>query len=295
MDRLLPLLAVLMWSGNAVVTKAAAGIIAPAEISFYRWLIAAAVLGLWVARPLLRNLEALRPHLIHLVILGVLGSALFPTLMYVAAQYTTATNLGIIQVLMPLFAIGFASLMGAQSISTAVVIGVLLSLTGGVVVVSRGDFSQLVENGVNSGDLIMLAATACFALYSALVRKWQTGLPAAQDLFIQALSASLVLLPLYVVSDHQGLNSHNLPLVVFAAIPASLVAPWMWIVSIQRIGPERAALFFNLLPFFTVILAALFLGEKLTASLAIGGILTVLGVALAQKDGGFRDSGKKAG
>lgn len=295
MDRLLPLLAVLMWSGNAVVTKAAAGIIAPAEISFYRWGMATIVLGLWVARPVVRNLEALRPHLIRLVILGVLGSALFPTLMYVAAQYTTATNLGIIQVLMPLFAIGFAALMGAQGVNAAIAAGVLLSLTGGVVVVSRGDFAQLIENGVNSGDLIMLAATACFALYSVLVRKWQTGLPAAQDLFIQALTASLVLLPLYIVSDHQGLNSHNVPLVVFAAIPASLLAPWMWIVSIQRIGPERAALFFNLLPFFTVMLAALFLGEKLTASLAIGGILTVLGVAIAQKDSGPRINRKKAG
>lgn len=35
-----PLLAILIWAGNTVVSKAADGVIFPAEIGFYRWLLA---------------------------------------------------------------------------------------------------------------------------------------------------------------------------------------------------------------------------------------------------------------
>ena len=51
---LYPLLAVLIWAANTIVSKAAAGVVDPAAISFYRWLLAAIVLTPFCARPLWR-------------------------------------------------------------------------------------------------------------------------------------------------------------------------------------------------------------------------------------------------
>ena len=48
------------------------------------------------------------------------------------------------------------------------------------------------------------------------------------------------------------------------------------------LGPERASMFFNLIPLFTAVIAAAVLGERLSAYHAVGGALTVAGVLLAE-------------
>jgi len=88
---LFPLLAALIWSVNMIVTKMAAGVIAPAAIGFYRWALAGIVLtpfalpGVWSQR---RQVLA---HLPKFAVLGGLGMALYQGLAYVAAASTTAT------------------------------------------------------------------------------------------------------------------------------------------------------------------------------------------------------------
>lgn len=61
MNSLFPMLAVLIWSANTVVSKAAAQALDPAAISFYRWLVAAVILTPLCLRPLLRQWRAIRP------------------------------------------------------------------------------------------------------------------------------------------------------------------------------------------------------------------------------------------
>ncbi|MBL8509476.1 MAG: EamA family transporter, partial [Chitinimonas sp.] len=75
-----PLLAVLIWAGNTVVNKLAAGAIYPAEIGFYRWLLAGLLFTPFMLRPVLRNWPAIRPHLGKLVVLGILGMATYQSL-----------------------------------------------------------------------------------------------------------------------------------------------------------------------------------------------------------------------
>jgi len=76
MNVLFPLLAVLIWSLNAVVSKVSATAIDPAAISFYRWLLALLVLTPFVLPGVWRTRQAIRPHLWRLLILGLLGMVL---------------------------------------------------------------------------------------------------------------------------------------------------------------------------------------------------------------------------
>lgn len=283
MDYIFPLLAVLIWGGNAVVTKASAGAIAPAEIAFYRWLFAALLLAPFAIPSLVANLALLRQNLVRLGVLGLLGSALFPSLMYLAAHYTSAINMGIIQALMPLFALGFAAILFGQRLGRAVLIPAAISLIGVVIVVSKGHPSLLLVSSVNLGDLIMLAATACFALYSTLLKRWRTPLPLSTELFVQAGCAVIVLLPVFLVSHRVGLQWENLSLVIYASVLASVAAPLLWMKGIARVGPARAANFFNFIPLVAAVLAAIFLGEHIGTALIIGGVLTVGGVVLAER------------
>lgn len=69
---LFPLFAVLLWSINAVVSKAAANVIDPAAISFYRWLLAFLLLTPFMIKGIVKNRAVVRQYGWKLFILGAL-------------------------------------------------------------------------------------------------------------------------------------------------------------------------------------------------------------------------------
>ena len=136
---------------------------------------------------------------------------------------------------------------------------------------------------MNRGDAIVLFAAAAYALYSMLLKKWQLRLPPLHLLYMQILVAIVVLFPLFILSPRTGLNASNSALVLYAAIPTSMLAPWLWMTSIMRLGPSRTTLFFNLMPIATALIAAVALDEQLALYHLYGGALTLCGVILAER------------
>ncbi len=55
MNGIYPLLAVLCWSGNIIVTRLSAGQIEPGAMAFYRWLAASVVMTPFLLKALLKN------------------------------------------------------------------------------------------------------------------------------------------------------------------------------------------------------------------------------------------------
>jgi drug/metabolite transporter (DMT)-like permease len=104
-----------------------------------------------------------------------------------------------------------------------------------------------------------------------------------QLLYLQVLVAIVVLLPLFLLSEKTGLNAHNVGLVLYACVLASMVAPLVWMQAVHRLGPSRTTLFFNLLPVVTALIAASVLDEQLASYHLIGGLLTLAGVVLAER------------
>lgn len=283
MNYAFPLLAILIWAGNTVVTKMSAGAIFPAEIGFYRWLLAGLLFTPFLLRPMLRHWPEIRPNLGKIFILGVLGMAVYQSLAYFAAGITSATNMGIILSLMPLMALAMAIVSLGQRLSYGALVGALVSLAGVLLVVSAGDLRVLLQHGLNAGDALMLVATLAYALYSTLLKKWQLRLPPLLLLYLQVLVAIVVLLPLFLFSAKTGLGRGNIGLVLYACILASMVAPLVWMQAVHRLGPSRTTLFFNLLPAVTAVIAALVLDEQLALYHLAGGLLTLAGVILAER------------
>lgn len=276
------LAAAVIWGGNAIVAKASAGVIPPASMAFYRWVVAIAVLSPCVVPGLYANRKVIQEHLGHLAALGILGFAAFPGLMYLAAQFTSAIHIGIIQSLMPLLVIGISIGMLKHRPPLAAVIGAAFSLMGVALVVSGGHPASLMSQVPNYGDLLMMAATVCYALYIILLRHWQTGIPLTQSVYVQAWAAALMLLPFDLLSGGHAPNAASLPLIGYAGVLASVAAPVLWMYGISRVGPARASLFFNLVPVITAGLATALLSEPLYASSIVGGIMTIGGVMIAE-------------
>jgi len=282
-NMLFPLLAVLIWSVNAVVSKLSATAIDPAAISFYRWLLALIVLTPFVLPGVIRNWREVRANGWKLLILGLLGMVLYQSLAYYAAHSVSALFMGIIVSLIPLLTILISIVLLRIAPTVGVAIGSVLSFGGLIWLVSAGHPGDLLQHGIGKGELMMFAAAASYALYGVLTKRWMIALPNWQALYVQILFGVVLLLPNFLMAQDVGLNSQNIPLVLFAGIPASIIAPFLWIQGVMRLGANTASIFMNLSPVFTAVIAVLFLHEQLHSYHLIGGGVTLLGVILSQR------------
>lgn len=286
MNALFPLIAVLIWSINSVVNKLSAGVITPGTISFYRWFLALLVLTPFFLPSVIRNRHAIQPYWFKLLILGLLGMVLYQSLAYYAAQTLSALMIGILNSLIPLFTI-LISLFVLRIVPTVgLAIGGTMSFFGITWLISGGYPSRLLSEGINSGEALMLMAAVAYALYGVLVRKWQINLPTWQSLYIQITFGVILLLPNFIITamhSEVSLNMQSLPMVLYAGIPASVIAPVLWLHGMNRLGANKTTNFMNLMPIFTAIIAIAFLHEKLHSYHIIGGGIALLGVIFSQK------------
>ncbi|WP_215846071.1 MULTISPECIES: DMT family transporter [Pantoea] len=283
MSFLFPLIAVMIWSINSIVSKLSADAIDPAAISFYRWLLALLVLTPFILPGVWRQRRQIKPHLGQLLLLGLLGMVLYQSLAYYAAHSVSALFMGIIGALIPLLTVLLSVVILRIAPTVGILFGSIISFAGLVWLVSEGNLPLLLSHGLGKGELMMLAASASYALYGVLTKRWAIPLPIWQSLYMQIVFGVLLLLPGFLFAPDVTLNLHNIPLVAFAGLFASIIAPFLWIHGVQRLGASTTTIFMNLIPIFTALIAVLFLHEQLHSYHWIGGGLTLFGVILAQR------------
>lgn len=283
MAYLFPLLAVLIWAINAIVNKLSAGAIDPAAISFYRWALALLIMTPFILPGVIRRRKSIYPYWWKLLILGFLGMALYQSLAYYAAYTISALTIGIFVSLIPLLTVLLSIVILKTPPTLGVLIGGLLSFCGLVWLISGGNPAGLLSIGVGKGELMMLTAATAYALYGVLTKLWSIPLSNWQSVYIQSFFGMMLLLPDFLMTDDISLNAHNIPLVLYAGIPASVIAPFVWIQGVMKLGASKAALFMNLTPVITAVIAIIFLREPLHSYHLVGGTISLIGVILAQR------------
>ncbi|WP_249121706.1 DMT family transporter [Stutzerimonas stutzeri] len=282
MNLLFPVLATLIWAASTVVNRMAVGLIDPAAISFYRWLVAAVVITPFVFTTVWSIRRTIQTHLAKLFALGCLGMSLYQSLAYFAAYSITATSMGLILATMPMLTVLLAIPLLRARPTAGTLAGALISFLGLAWLISTGDLGTLLRQGIGKGEFMMLMASLSYALYCVLVKRWQIPLPTWVSLYVQILCGTLVLVPAYLLTPSVALTADNLPLVLFAGLFASAMAPGLWMRGLASLGAEKTAALMNLVPLFTAMLAIMLLGETLHLYHAVGGGLILFGIALGQ-------------
>lgn len=284
---LLPVIAVLIWSLNIAITRYVAEYISPVSISFYRWIIAFLILTPFILPKVIKQRNLVRQNIVKLAVLSAFGMVLYQGLAYTAAHYTTATNMGIINAFIPIFTI-FVSLMILKEFPTRfAVVGSILSFIGLIYVIGQGRLDTLMHLGGHWGDMIMIVAVFFYAFYGVFLKKWQLELPLMISLYIQIGFAVLYHLPFVAVLGLDAIDLDNGLSVLYAGIFPSIIAPLVWMLAVQHLGPNRTSIFMNLMPIFTAIIAYVWLKEAWTIYHSLGGIVILIGIALAQKKTSF--------
>ena len=278
-----PLGAVLIWSGNMTINQLTVGAIAPSSIAFLRWVLALIVLTPVVLPTALKHRVAIRGQWLKLAFLGLLGMAMWQGLAYVAAETTSATNMGILAAMVPLLTVLLSALILREAPSLGGTLGGLVALVGVAVLLGQGDPLSLLALDVVIGDLLMVMAATCYALYGVMLKRWPLDMPPWVVLYLQAVFATLFLLPGYLLGPMTPIDGQNIWLILYAGIPASIITTFLWMRAIRQIGASQASIFINLMPLFSALIAMAFLGERIALYHLLGGALVLSGVIMAQR------------
>jgi len=262
-------------------------LVPPATLNFLRWLLAFFILlplAGWVLRPS----SGMWAHWRRFALLGLLGVGCYNALQYLALQTSTPLNVTLVASSMPLWMLALGTLFFGAKVSRPQVLGALLSVAGVGVVLSRGEWAQLQQLRLVTGDLFMLLATLSWAWYSWLLSRRDEPDAIRSD-WAAFLMAQVVIglgwSGLFTAGEWALTDAHitwGWPLVAalgFVAVGPAVIAYRCWGLGVQRAGPAVAGFFSNLTPLFAALMSAAFLGETpqpfhaLAFALIVGGIV----------------------
>jgi drug/metabolite transporter (DMT)-like permease len=251
MPYLLLILAPLFWAGNVVLARGINDLIPPVAFAFWRWVVATAVILPFSWHHVQREWPLIRQRWRILLLLGILGVTSFNTLLYLGVQTTTAINGAMMQTTMPAMIVLFSLLLFREQITGGQLAAVLISISGALFIVFRGDVASLRSLTFVVGDGLIFMGVLLYALYSALLRKRPLLHPLS---FITTtfFLGTVVLLPIYLWELFQVgaflLTPTILSSILYVAIFPSILAYLCWNGGIEIVGANRGGLFINLVP-----------------------------------------------
>ncbi len=279
------LLCMLFWSGNNVLARAVINDIPPLSLSFWRWASALVVLMPFAYRHIYRDRAMLKPSFRALLVLAALGISGFNALLYTAAHTTTAMNITLIVQLGPAVTLLLAWPLLRQKPKAWQTVGIVVSLGGVIIIISRGSMAVVNSLSFSPGDLIMVWALLIICLYTILIKYYALALHPLTLVTALAAVGTTLSLPFYLwertVYGGFELNGANVAAILYSGIFSSALANTFFNHGVAVVGPTTTNMFMYLQPVFTFLIAIPVLGERLSAYHIGGGLFIIAGVSLA--------------
>ena len=281
-------LAALFWSGNFIVGKAASAYeIPPFSLNFYRWFFAFLILFPFTYKEVINKKNYVFENLGLFIILGITSITIFNSIVYYSLYYTQVIS-GILMIsTIPVWILFFASFLKIEKTNLFQILGVILSLTGVLFIVTKADVQLIKELEFNKGDLSMVIGMLSWAIYSALLRKKTHPISQLALLEIIIICGFIFLVPIYFIEMSFGNKIVlGLPFILtlgYVVLFPGIFAFLFWIKGIDIIGANRSGVFLHLMTIFGALMAIVILGEKFMFYHFLGAIFIIAGITLSNK------------
>ena len=280
-------LVILLWAGNLIAGRAAVGLIPPFTLACVRWTGAALILLPFAWRHLMADWRAVLKSWPMVLLLGLCGVGAFNGFLYLGLNFTTATNSFLLQAATPALVMLFDRLFFAARAGRYRLAGVCLSICGVVYTLLRGDIANAAALRLNAGDIFVLAAVICWALYTSLLRLRPQCHPLSflTATFAVGIAAMAPLSAYELATEPESLvlNGTSMAIFFYVAIFPSIVAYILYNAAVEKIGSVAAGQASTLMPLLGAFLAALLLGEELHAFHFVGMALILAGIAVGAR------------
>ena len=187
----------------------------------------------------------------------------------------------------PVWIIFISSMLKIEKTNIFQIIGVALSLTGVIFIITKADIDLIKNLDFNKGDLTMVIAMFSWALYSSLLKKKKYKISQISLLQVVIITGLVFLTPIYFIEMNMGnlikLGKPFYLTLTYVVLFPGLASFFFWIKGIGIIGANRAGAFLHLMPIFGAIMAMIIFDEKFMFYHFLGAIFIIAGITLSNK------------
>lgn len=276
-----------LWGGTFITGRDLANHMTPYTAAFLRFAVASVCMLALVRRYEGALPKLQRREILPVALLGMSGVFAYNILFFIGLKTVPAGRAAVIVASNPVVIALLASLLFKERLTRVRLCGIFLSISGAIVVISRGAPLSLLQGGLSTGDLAIIGCVASWVTYSLAGKVTMHRLsPHVAVTYSCLVGTPMLLIPALLTGElTQVMNFPPLAYVdvLYMGVFGTVVGFTWYYKGVKQIGPGRASVFINLVPVFAVIFAFFFLDEGINATLLMGGALVVCGVYLTNK------------
>ncbi len=284
---------IVFWGSSFVVVKIAlAEGLTPVSIATYRFLLAG---GLFILTFVIRGKRESKlkmsvdmrdlPVFVFLALSGIT--------FFFLAQYTGISMAGasiaaiFVCLLSPIFIAIGSVVMFKERVGKWQALGIGLAAVGTLIVILGGSVGMQPDSDFFYGSLILLATPFLWTFYTLLGKKTIEKYDPILVLTCITVLGGLFLLPFSLAENSillaLSMSTSSWIAIAYLSVTCSLLGYYIWFYSVERVGATVTSSILFGEPLVTVLMAAAFVGEKITPPIVVGGILIFAGVYLVTR------------
>jgi drug/metabolite transporter (DMT)-like permease len=272
-------------AGTYIAGKRALAELSPVEVALARFTLAATVhaVVLWRMR-----VRFERRDVAAIAGLGVLAVAVNQLLFLGGLSLSTPGHAALLYATTPIFVFLAEWLRGRERATGQKVTGIAIAFAGTVVVLGgRGVLGGAGARDMLLGDVLLLFAVVSWALYAvggkSYAGKYGGLATGSGTLVAGTLLCAPVGIFFFDTADVTAMSGWGLVSLGYLVLVTSVVAWLIYYWALGRADASRVAIWSNLQPVLTALIAWLVYGEPLTAPFLAGGAMVVAGVLLTER------------
>ncbi len=280
---ILMIIAVWFWAGAFIAGKLGVDDFSSIQLSFFRFFFAVIIL---LPLLIIKEPNQWKPKRVdwkQFFLLGTVGMIGYHLLFFSSLKYTLAYKAAMINAINPLLTAIIATIILKEKITKKQLVLLALALIGVLLTMVNWQIGLLLDLNFNKGDILMALAMLCWVAYGILVKKVISNFGALKLMTYTLIAACIVLLPFTIYdSIINGLVLDRIQPwfgIIYMAIFATVFAYTAQQYAIQHIGAANAALFINLVPIASMILAVVILNENVIKQNIISAGIVIFAVA----------------
>jgi drug/metabolite transporter (DMT)-like permease len=281
------MLTAIFWGGTFIAGRVVAKEVGPFSAAFFRFAIASSFLTLIVWRIDGKLILPKKKQMVPVILLGLTGVFTYNVFFFKGLKLINAGRASIIIANNPIFIAILSAYFFKEKLNLIKVIGIIISVTGAIIVISKGNLNEIVQGNIGRGEIFIFCSVLSWVVYSLIGKVVMADLSPISSVFYSCVIGTFFL---FFPACFEGIfnNFHHYPItawlgIFYLGIFGTVVGFVWYYEGIKMIGPTKASLFINFVPVSAVILAFMILDEPITLSLFIGTILVCAGVYLTNK------------
>jgi drug/metabolite transporter (DMT)-like permease len=281
------LLTALFWGGTFVAGRLVTQNVGPYSIAFLRFTIASILLLLltWRIEGKLPKLK--KSQIMPVILLGITGIFIYNIMFFKGLKIIEAGRASLIIATCPIFITICSAIFLKEKINLVKVLGIVISVCGAIIVISKGNINRVFEGGLGLGEFYIFCCVLSWVAYSLIGKAVMNNLsPLASVSYSSVVGAVALSVPAFfegLVRNIASQSTIDWLCISYLGVFGTVIGFVWYYQGVERIGPTKAGLFINFVPISAILCAFFILREPITPSLAAGAVLVVSGVYLTNR------------